>query len=127
MCAVVVQLLIPPLRERTRSATIFPKQSYLQKMLEEMSKLGEQMMIRLYGDVLIFVPAFIFTEHEMDHLQHYMLETIHAIEFIAVAISIPLTMMHNYCLARSTFFHPNLARIVQVGKESTVTFISYRY
>lgn len=101
------------------------KPFYLQKMPADMSSLGARMMIHLYGDVRIFIPAFVPNVGSDDlasveeDIPIAVIRTLYAIELIVLAISLPIAMLHNYCLARSMFFHPNLTRIVQVGNICT--------
>ncbi|VDO56073.1 unnamed protein product [Haemonchus placei] len=59
-------------------------------------------------------PTFIPTEDSPYLINHFMLSIIQAIELIAIVFSLPVVLLHNYCLTRSTIFHPNLVRIAQV-------------
>ncbi|VDP57557.1 unnamed protein product [Heligmosomoides polygyrus] len=76
----------------------------------------DSMMYRLAGDIYIFVPAFLNVADDPDTFIYYAMKAVYVVEFIAMALSLPTTLLHNYCLSRTTVFHPNVARIAQVWR-----------
>uniref|UniRef100_A0A7I4Y349 G protein-coupled receptor n=1 Tax=Haemonchus contortus TaxID=6289 RepID=A0A7I4Y349_HAECO len=68
----------------------------------------------LYGDIFFIAPTFIPTKNSPYLINHFILSIIQIIDLIAVVFSLPVVLLHNYCLTKSAIFHPNLVRIAQV-------------